>query len=198
MKKDLYIDGIQYLTAREAGDVLDYAPDYISRLCREGRLRGRRSGKSWIVEADSLVPFLKRHEAKKDAWHSDLSRELKSVGNGRMQRLEQSDSLDDLKIITAPKKLHAYRESQTRIAARSHSFLPSRIVTTVGIISLLFLVASAYEIGPQRIAESIRKITSANSALNQTAAITTLGPAIDSTALTLYRGASNFVCNITE
>lgn len=67
MKRDIIIDGVRYLTARDAGALLDYAPDYISRLCREGKLNGRRSGRNWIVEADALKPFLEDHLAKKEA-----------------------------------------------------------------------------------------------------------------------------------
>ena len=189
MKKDLYIDGIRYLTARDAGDVLGYAPDYISRLCRQGKLRGRRSGKSWIVEADSLVPFLRQHEAKKEAWNSDLSRELKSIGE-RTDAVETQDIKRLPKMHVAPQELHILRKTE-RVKAERTLLRARRFAGASGaitLVSLLFVIAAAQGITPQRL---VSAFGIPNAALGQTAAITTLGSTIDSVAHAAFARVNN-------
>ncbi|MBL8158400.1 hypothetical protein JNK62_02625 [bacterium] len=190
MKNNLYIDGVHYLTAREAGDVLGYAPDYVSRLCREGKLRGRRSGKTWIVEADSLVPFIKAHEAKKEAWHQNLSRELKSVAEPVVVRDENFQPLSPVHV--APRQLHILRASEKAHAARekAQTMLITRItISSICAVLLLFIANTTALSTP--IANMLR-----GSAAEQVAAASFFSP-IESIARASYTSITSIACSIT-
>ncbi|MFZ2555682.1 MAG: helix-turn-helix domain-containing protein, partial [Minisyncoccia bacterium] len=193
MKKDLYIDGIHFLTAREAGDVLGYAPDYISRLCREGRLRGRRSGKSWIVEADSLVPFIKLHEAKKTAWHSDLSQKLKAVSTSVQSVASSFEPLPRAHV--APKELHILRGAQRAKKERARSRIRTIASTSASVVlaSLLLFSTNTPELALQKLASVMRD----SPRMNQVAAAFTLGGLLDSAAHTTYAGINSLACTLT-
>ena len=53
------LDGHRYLLASEAAADFGYNSDYIARLARHGKINGRRVGKKWYVEPDSLRAYLK-------------------------------------------------------------------------------------------------------------------------------------------
>src|SRR3989344_5460206 len=65
-----HINGKSYLSAREAGDKFGYTSDYISLLCRKGRVQAVRSGKVWFGDEKSLKGFVdesRKHEEERRA-----------------------------------------------------------------------------------------------------------------------------------
>ncbi|MDE2071681.1 MAG: hypothetical protein KGI70_03055 [Patescibacteria group bacterium] len=50
-------DGKKLLSTKEAALLLRCAPDYVSRLCREGKLKGTRIDQAWFIEEGSLLEF---------------------------------------------------------------------------------------------------------------------------------------------
>ena len=48
------------VSSREAAKVYRVTHDYISRLCRQGKLRGVLEGRNWVVEVGSLEEFFKK------------------------------------------------------------------------------------------------------------------------------------------
>ena len=53
-------DSKQTVSSREAAKVYRVTHDYISRLCRQGKLRGVLEGRNWVVEVGSLEEFFKK------------------------------------------------------------------------------------------------------------------------------------------
>jgi excisionase family DNA binding protein len=49
------------LTAPEAAELLACSPEYVRRLARAGRLVGRRAGRAWLIDRESLNAY--RHGA---------------------------------------------------------------------------------------------------------------------------------------
>ena len=47
----------KYISALEAGRLIGVSRDYIGRLCRQKVLRGKRIGKFWIVDEDSVKNY---------------------------------------------------------------------------------------------------------------------------------------------
>lgn len=45
------------LTAPEAAELLACSPEYVRRLARTGRLSGRRAGRAWLINRDSLNTY---------------------------------------------------------------------------------------------------------------------------------------------
>jgi hypothetical protein len=59
---EINIGGVPYHSAAEIGRKYGYVPDYVARLCRQGRVRGRRLGKLWYVDTESFAAFARRHD----------------------------------------------------------------------------------------------------------------------------------------
>jgi len=57
---EIYISGACYLPARNIARQHGYVRDYVTRLCREGKVQGRRLGTLWYVNTDSFAAFLRR------------------------------------------------------------------------------------------------------------------------------------------
>lgn len=47
-----------YITADEAADISGYHVNYIRRLMRAHKLKGRKAGLVWLIERDSLQAYL--------------------------------------------------------------------------------------------------------------------------------------------
>src|SRR3990167_730160 len=56
---------IEYITAGDAGRVVGYTSDYVARLAREKKVRGRRIGRQWLVDPQSLALFVADAEKQK-------------------------------------------------------------------------------------------------------------------------------------
>ena len=55
MKDTLILEGKNYISARRAAKIINYAQDYIGQLCRSGKLDCRMVGRSWFVTEESLL-----------------------------------------------------------------------------------------------------------------------------------------------
>ncbi len=64
-----------YLTTDEAAVRLDYTPQHVRRLVREGKLDGEKRGRDWIVEAESVS----QHLLARDSYSLDLTPEKRSA-----------------------------------------------------------------------------------------------------------------------
>ena len=53
------LDGRRYFLASAAAADFGFTPDHIARLARQGKINGRRIGKKWYVEPESLRAYLK-------------------------------------------------------------------------------------------------------------------------------------------
>jgi hypothetical protein len=54
---EINIGGVPYHPAAEIARKYGYDRDYIARLCRQGKVRGRRLGKLWYVDTESFAAF---------------------------------------------------------------------------------------------------------------------------------------------
>ena len=58
------IDGEQYVFTAAAAALAGVSKDYISRLCRQGKLKARRFAGLWLVSLASLKSFLSHRKLK--------------------------------------------------------------------------------------------------------------------------------------
>jgi hypothetical protein len=56
---EINIGGVPYQPAAEVASKYGYVRDYVARLCRQGKVRGRRLGKLWYVDAESFAAFIR-------------------------------------------------------------------------------------------------------------------------------------------
>jgi excisionase family DNA binding protein len=51
------IDGVEYVSVDEASEKTGYAPAYIRRLLRQGKINAAKKGTMWWVELESLEAY---------------------------------------------------------------------------------------------------------------------------------------------
>jgi excisionase family DNA binding protein len=58
MTEPLIIEGLTYISIRDAAAASHVSTEYLSRLARQHRLHARMVGRMWYIETDSLQQFL--------------------------------------------------------------------------------------------------------------------------------------------
>ena len=69
------VDGKDLLSAKDAAKQFGYTPDYVSRLAREEKILGKKFGRAWFVEEESLKSFIAHAEKEKALRQQELQRE---------------------------------------------------------------------------------------------------------------------------
>ena len=66
---------IRYISLKEASEISDYHPDYLSYLIRKGKIEGKRIGRDWLTTQEALRNYLltKKFLPIKDILFSKLS-----------------------------------------------------------------------------------------------------------------------------
>src|SRR3989338_1143413 len=90
MSDEIFFDGVRYISASHAAEYSDFTRDYVARLCRDGKVRGRRVGKNWYVDNNSLSDFLLSQEYSRGQRRESLAAE-------RAQEYRQLNSFDGKK-----------------------------------------------------------------------------------------------------
>ena len=72
-KKNYYLSGKSFLPARVAAQKLACAPDYVGKLCRDGKLDCARVDGAWLVEETSMAEFEKNRRMAKIVRAEELS-----------------------------------------------------------------------------------------------------------------------------
>ena len=74
-KKIIFDNGEPMLSAKKAAKHLQCAPDYVSKLCREGKLDGKRIDNAWFVSERSIVAFEKSRILAREERAKELAAE---------------------------------------------------------------------------------------------------------------------------
>ena len=48
-----------WITTTEAVNLTGYSQEYIRRILRTGKIKGRKWGRDWMVDRDSLVEYMR-------------------------------------------------------------------------------------------------------------------------------------------
>lgn len=77
MNEKVHIDNIDFIPASQVAKVLQYTPDYISKLAREEKILSTRVGRRWYVNLDSALQFKELTEREKQARAEEIREERK-------------------------------------------------------------------------------------------------------------------------
>lgn len=77
MDSELNFNNKKFLSSKRAGEEASYTNDYVARLCRNGKVKGRMVGRTWYVEEESFQKFLNEHTARKEDRKKQLASERK-------------------------------------------------------------------------------------------------------------------------
>ena len=61
----IHFDGTRYLSAASAAKHFEFAPDYFTRLCREGKISARQIGRRWYVNPVAVQTFQRAQEQQR-------------------------------------------------------------------------------------------------------------------------------------
>ncbi len=65
MKDKLIFDNKKYFSSRYAGKISGHTNDCVARFCRQGKIDGKKVGRTWYVEEKSLNDFIQENNLKK-------------------------------------------------------------------------------------------------------------------------------------
>lgn len=144
------------LSSKEAGKLLGYTHDYISKLCREGKMSGTQKGRIWYITHSELLAFKARHEAELESKKAQLSQKFSQIRshhehkrkNKTPQSLTHIESQDatapaTTNLPTSPEGLHV--EPQVCISQKpkiSQMFSLPREIIAACVLTLLVLTPS--------------------------------------------------------
>src|SRR3989344_5798350 len=127
---EIYQDGVRYVPSKIAARNVGLVPDYISRMCRDGQVRGIRHAGVWYVDEDSLASFLQLQKVEYEAFKkrkADVGREFLQVSQNPRRRL-----------ITRPHPiLHQFNARLKRRSLRYANFIRGASLATTCLVILL-------------------------------------------------------------
>jgi len=161
-----------YLSSKDAGAILGYTHDYISRLCRQNHMVGIQKGREWYVTREELDAFKQRHEVelieKKKILSKKFSRiRLEHEAKKRKAR-ESAQVVPQISRQAAHKKPTPTKErahsveSLEEISGKQIKFVFPRELAAVCVLAVLLLA-------PHMFNALTSTSTSVSSAKNQTA-----------------------------
>ena len=105
------MDGTEYITLKEAGEISGYSPDYIGQLIRRGKLEGKQvyANVAWVTTKNALEGYLRDkgkggRELKDTSPGDETVHETKSVEkstSGESSMLHGEDVIDSTKGLPA-------------------------------------------------------------------------------------------------
>ncbi len=85
--EETIINNKKYLTAKRTAYILGCTNDYVSKLCREGKLECLRQDKLWLVEEYSALNYHQSVEVKKSKNRTELAEERAQEYQRSQERL---------------------------------------------------------------------------------------------------------------
>ena len=137
MNDEIFFDEVKYICANDAAASSGLTRDYVARLCREGKLRGRQIGKNWYVNQESLSSFLVNQSYLKAARREEVARERldeyyglgrdksASVSPRRTTPVSPSRELEVHRALSPVQKVFDVHTALAKAATKKVSTLPS-------------------------------------------------------------------------
>ncbi|KND49831.1 MAG: hypothetical protein AB203_01940 [Parcubacteria bacterium C7867-008] len=79
------------LSTKDAASLSGYNADYLSRLCRSGKITGTQVGRTWLIDRDSLEQFVREQDDRK----RDIATELSQTREKEYQQAQRNASKID-------------------------------------------------------------------------------------------------------
>jgi excisionase family DNA binding protein len=136
------------ISTSEASKLTGYNPDYLARLCRSGAIVGRRIGRTWCLNRDSLELFITQQEERKrvNAEKLSESRALEYQKRQEHLRAAVSDTAtsEDISAIKPANALDSAtpRKSPYVSATEAQAFFLQRRFALA--VTLVVVAASSY------------------------------------------------------
>jgi hypothetical protein len=77
MAKSIFFNKNKYISSKRSAELSGYTSDYISRFCKEGKLKAQKFGKAWYIEEKALFEFIKDRDLEKRLKNSEKAKRLR-------------------------------------------------------------------------------------------------------------------------
>lgn len=124
MDSELTFNNKKFLSSKSAGELAGYTNDYVARLCRQEKVRGRMVGRTWYVEEESFLHFINGNSQQKEKRNIQLSEERKQEYNEAPSQQKESKivgALLSFKEVYSFKKIGALAVAVFLIFVAGHS-----------------------------------------------------------------------------
>ncbi len=121
-RNEIIIDGIRYVPSRTAAQSVNLVPDYVTRLCRLGLVRGKRSQGVWYVDERSLRTFVEvKQQHLKEAWRRQSELLKQELRASESETIAESLRVIPTVIAVAPAALHKFQQARVARAVRQRA-----------------------------------------------------------------------------
>lgn len=145
----------KYLSSKDAGALLGYTHDYISRLCRQGRMSGIQKGREWYVTQAELDAFKARHEIFLQEKKKELSKKFSKIRlEAEARKRELRKQSDQVVKVADQNKEDTYSEYSHKKVSLS---MPKQFVAALFLLTCLCAPALGQIFNAQ---DSIQEFTS--------------------------------------
>src|SRR3989344_4901287 len=122
MSDNIYFDGVRYISAGEAAERAGLTRDYVTRLCKEGKILGKRIGKQWYASQASLDAFIIEQDFARAKRRQDLAEsrkleyKIKSEETPHVRAASPAESLGARTPIPSEHRTHASDALRSAVA----------------------------------------------------------------------------------
>lgn len=102
MSTNVQVNGVSFLSIKEAALRFKYTRDYVARLAREGKITALREGRQWLVDPTSLQKFSETAELLERARQNQLRLERK-----RERMVKEAIEASRLSLVTVKRRHHS-------------------------------------------------------------------------------------------
>lgn len=131
MSTAIEINGIDFVSVKDASKEVSYSRDYLSKLAREGKVNATQVGRQWFVELRSVQSFVENKNLEQEVYRRRLSEE-------RRKELEVREKIDEVTTFKETKI------NQTSTSSLNTSFLVLGSGLALG--TMLFFLLSVLKI----------------------------------------------------
>ena len=111
MEDELIIEGKRLISSKRLSASLGYTHDYISRLCREGKIQGKLVGRNWFVDQDSLTTYKKVSRDNQKTLLSEQTKTKEIENNTPPKEIAASEDLWDELVLHSETDLDEHQGS---------------------------------------------------------------------------------------
>lgn len=104
MSTAIEINGIDFVSVKDASKEVSYSRDYLSKLAREGKVNATQVGRQWFVELQSIRNFIENKNLEQEVYRRRLSEE-------RKQEIEAREKIEEIITFKEEKIKHSAKTS---------------------------------------------------------------------------------------
>lgn len=158
----------EFLSSKDAGAILGYTHDYISRLCRQNKMSGIQKGREWYVTQEELDAFKGRHEIELEEKKKELSKKFSKIRLEHEAKKREIRSKESFLQSDSKKKNNTVQPASLSIEKSIKFKIPSQFAA-LAVLMVFIFGSSFFDLIPKNIevTANIQAIKELNASIDQ-------------------------------